>query len=382
MEDMNKAVETLDVEAAAAATAVKMPEDITLGQLSEKDQQAVRDYAEKIDVSNASEVLQYGAAAQQKLTVFADTALSNARTKDTGAVGETLAGLVAQLQGFGPEQEKKGIFGFLKKTGNQIATMKARYDKVSVSVDEVANTLEDHRISLLKDIAMFDRLYEENAEYYRQLCFYIIAGKEKIEALRTNDLEAARAKAAETGDPADAQAANDLAAAIDRFEKKVYDLELTRQISIQMAPQIRLLQNNDSLLADKIHSALVNTLPLWKSQMVLALGLENSRSALKASQAVSDATNQMLRQNAEQLKQGTIATAREAERSIVDIETLVATNQSLIETLTEVENIQTEGRAKRAEAENKLQEMEDQLKEKLLSVRQTAIKNTPNKPEA
>ena len=382
MEDMNKAVETLDVEAAAAATAVKMPEDITLGQLSEKDQQAVRDYAEKIDVSNASEVLQYGAAAQQKLTVFADTALSNARTKDTGAVGETLAGLVAQLQGFGPEQEKKGIFGFLKKTGNQIATMKARYDKVSVSVDEVANTLEDHRISLLKDIAMFDRLYEENAEYYRQLCFYIIAGKEKIESLRANDLEAARAKAAEKGDPADAQAANDLAAAIDRFEKKVYDLELTRQISIQMAPQIRLLQNNDSLLADKIHSALVNTLPLWKSQMVLALGLENSRSALKASQAVSDATNRMLRQNAEQLKQGTISTAREAERSIVDIETLVATNQSLIETLTEVENIQNEGRAKRAEAETKLQEMENQLKQKLLSVRDHAIRNTPDAPQA
>ena len=374
----NNAVETLD----AQSTAVKMPEDITLGQLSEKDQQAVRDYAEKIDVSNASEVLQYGSAAQQKLTVFADTALANARTKDTGVVGDTLAGLVAQLQGFAPAEEKKGFLGLFKRTGNQLATMKARYDKVSVSVDEVANNLEDHRISLLKDIAMFDRLYEENAEYYRQLCFYIIAGKEKIEALRTNDLEAARAKAAETGDPADAQAANDLAAAIDRFEKKVYDLELTRQISIQMAPQIRLLQNNDSLLADKIHSALVNTLPLWKSQMVLALGLENSRSALKASQAVSDATNQMLRQNAEQHKQGTIATAREAERSIVDIETLVATNQSLIETLTEVENIQTEGRAKRAEAENKLQEMEDQLKEKLLSVRQTAIKNTPNKPEA
>lgn len=374
----NNAVETLDAQSAAA----KMPEDITLGQLSEKDQQAVRDYAEKIDVSNASEVLQYGSAAQQKLTVFADTALANARTKDTGVVGDTLAGLVAQLQGFAPAEEKKGFLGLFKRTGNQLATMKARYDKVSVSVDEVANNLEDHRISLLKDIAMFDRLYEENAEYYRQLCFYIIAGKEKIEALRTNDLEAARAKAAETGDPADAQAANDLAAAIDRFEKKVYDLELTRQISIQMAPQIRLLQNNDSLLADKIHSALVNTLPLWKSQMVLALGLENSRSALKASQAVSDATNQMLRQNAEQLKQGTIATAREAERSIVDIETLVATNQSLIETLTEVENIQTEGRAKRAEAENKLQEMEDQLKEKLLSVRQTAIKNTPNKPEA
>lgn len=381
MDEMNKAVETLDTQTAAAA-AVKMPEDITLGQLSEKDQQAVRDYAGQIDVSNASEVLQYGSAAQQKLTVFADTALANARTKDTGAVGETLAGLVAQLQGFSAVEEKKGFLGLFKKAGNQLATMKARYDKVSVSVDEVANTLEDHRISLLKDIAMFDRLYEENAEYYRQVCFYIIAGKEKIENLRANELEAARAKAAETGDPADAQAANDLAAAIDRFEKKVYDLELTRQISIQMAPQIRLLQNNDSLLADKIHSALVNTLPLWKSQMVLALGLENSASALRASQAVSDATNRMLRQNAEQLKQGTINTAREAERSIVDIETLVATNQSLIETLTEVENIQMEGRAKRAEAETKLQEMEDQLKQKLLSVRESAIKKTPDAPNA
>ena len=381
MDEMNKAVETLDTQTAAAA-AVKMPEDITLGQLSEKDQQAVRDYAGQIDVSNASEVLQYGSAAQQKLTVFADTALANARTKDTGAVGETLAGLVAQLQGFSAVEEKKGFLGLFKKAGNQLATMKARYDKVSVSVDEVANTLEDHRISLLKDIAMFDRLYEENAEYYRQLCFYIIAGKEKIESLRANELEAARAKAAETGDPADAQAANDLAAAIDRFEKKVYDLELTRQISIQMAPQIRLLKNNDSLLADKIHSALVNTLPLWKSQMVLALGLENSASALRASQAVSDATNRMLRQNAEQLKQGTVNTAREAERSIVDIETLVATNQSLIETLTEVENIQMEGRAKRAEAETKLQEMEDQLKQKLLSVRESAIKKTPDAPNA
>lgn len=373
---MEEAVQAVNLEAVQDAAGVKMPEDITLGQLSEKDQSAVREYAEKIDVSNASEVLQYGAAAQQKLTVFADTALAGARAKDTGVVGDTLAGLVSQLQGFNPgEQEKKGIFGFLKRSAGQIATLKARYDKVSVSVDQVAATLEDHRISLLKDIAMFDRLYEENVEYYRQLCFYIIAGKEKIESLRKNELEAARAKAAETGDPADAQFANDMASAIDRFEKKIFDLELTRQISIQMAPQIRLLQNNDSLLADKIHSALVNTLPLWKSQMVLALGMENSRSALQASQAVSDATNQMLRQNAEQLKQGTISTAREAERSIVDVETLVATNKALIETLTEVETIQATGRQKRADAEVKLREMEDELKKKLLAMRSEPVKN-------
>jgi uncharacterized protein YaaN involved in tellurite resistance len=350
--------------------APKQPADITLGDLPEKDQLAAREFAAKINVTNTVEVLQYGAAAQQKLTVFADNALKSARALDTGSVGETLSGLVAQLQGFGPDgQEKRGLMSIFRRVSNQIATMKARYDKVSVSVDLVADTLTDYRVDLLKDVAMFDHLYNENVEYYRQLCIYIVAGKEKIAALHATDLPAARQKAAETGDPADAQIASDLNAAIDRFEKKIYDLELTRQISIQMAPQIRLLQNNDSLMADKIHSALVNTLPLWKSQMVLALGLENSRAAIAAQQAVTDTTNRMLRQNAEALKQGTIQTARATERGLVDIETLTETNQKLIESLSEVANIQREGRAQRAAAEVKLRQMEDQLKQKLLELR-------------
>ena len=348
----------------------KAPNDITLLDLPQEDQAAVREYAKKIDVTNASEVLQYGATAQQKLTVFADTALESAKSKDTGAVGETLSSLVVQLKGLGVDgEEKKGLLSVFRRASRQVATMKARYDKVSVSVDQVANVLEDHRVGLLKDIAMLDRLYDENLDYYRQLCFYIVAGKEKIDGLRAEELPKANQLALESGDPADAQKASDLATSIDRFEKKVYDLELTRQISIQMAPQIRLLQNNDALMADKIHSALVNTLPLWKSQMVMALGLEHSRAAIAAQQAVTDATNKMLRQNAEALKQGTIDTARASERGIVDIETLTQTNQALIESLTEVESIQREGRAKRAEAEGKLREMEDALKTRLLEMR-------------
>lgn len=347
----------------------KTPQDITLTDLPAEEQQKIRAFAEKIDVTNAAEVLQFGSAAQQKLTVFADTALASARAKDTGVAGETLANLVAQLQGFGDSGEKKGVFGFLKKGVNQAASLKARYDKVSVSVDQVAGTLEDHRVKLLKDIAMLDRLYEENVDYYRQLCFYIVAAKEKIEKIRTQELPALHEKAIASGDPADAQAASDLGASLDRFEKKVYDLELTRQISVQMAPQIRLLQNNDALMADKIHSALVNTLPLWKSQMVLALGLEHSRQAIAAQQAVTDATNRMLRENAEVLKQGTIETAKATERGIVDIETLTVTNQALIDTLTEVQTISNTGRQQRAAAEVKLREMEDQLRQKLLEVR-------------
>ncbi len=354
--------------------APKQASDLTLTDLPVQDQAAVREYAEKIDVTSATEVLQYGATAQQKLTTFANTALASARAKDAGAMGDTLSGLVVQLQGFGAGgDDKKGIFGFLKKGVNQIASLKARYDKVSVSVDQVSDKLQDHRQGLLKDIAVLDRLYDENVEYYRQLCFYIVAGKEKIASLRANELPQLNDKAIQTGDPADAQIANDMASSIDRFEKKIYDLELTRQISIQMAPQIRLLQNNDSLMADKIHSALVNTLPLWKSQMVLALGLENSRAAIEAERAVTDATNRMLRQNAEALKQGTIETARASERGIVDIETLTLTNQSLIDTLTEVSSIQTQGRAQRAAAEVKLREMEDQLKQKLLEVRSQSV---------
>jgi len=349
--------------------ASKQPQDLTLTQLPQEDQNAVREIAAKIDVTNAAEVLQYGAMAQQRLTVFADTALQSARAKDAGVAGDTLANLVGQLQGFGDSGEKRGILGFFKKSAGQVATLKARYDKVSVSVDSVAAKLEDHRVNLLKDIMTLDRLYDENVDYYKQLCFYIIAGKEKMDKVQNEDLPRLHDKATQSGDPSDAQAASDMAAALDRFEKKVHDLELTRQISVQMAPQIRLLQNNDSLMADKIHSALVNTLPLWKSQMVLALGLEHSREAIAAQKAVTDATNRMLRENAEVLKQGTIETAKASERGIVDIETLTATNQALIDSLTEVQSIQREGRAQRAAAETKLRDMEDQLRRKLLEVR-------------
>lgn len=354
----------------AQALNVQLPQDITLMDLPKEDQEKVRQYAQTINVSNAAEVLQYGATAQQKLTVFADTALQNVRAKDTGVVGDTLVDLVAQLQGFSePGDKKNGIFGLFKKGVNQVNSLKVRFDKTSVSVEKVASTLEDHRVNLLKDIAMLNRLYDENVAYYRQLCFYIVSGKEKIAELRENELPKVHQHAIDTGDPADAQAASDLAEAIDRFEKKIHDLELTRQISIQMAPQIRLLQNNDALMADKIHSALVNTLPLWKSQMVLALGLENSRAAIEAQTAVTDATNRMLRQNAELLKQGTIETAKAANRGIVDIETLEQTNQALIESLSEVENIQRVGREQRALAEVKLREMENALKRKLLEMR-------------
>lgn len=359
-----------NVENIADVLSVQLPQDITLTDLPKDDQEKVREYAQKIDVSNTAEVLQYGASAQQKLTVFADTALQNVRAKDTGVVGNTLVDLVAQLQGFGDAGDKKGgLLGMFKKGANQIASLKTRYDKTSVSVEKVATVLEDHRVNLLKDIAMLNRLYDENVAYYKQLCFYIVSGKEKIASLRENELPTLHQKAVESGDPADAQAASDMSEAIDRFEKKIYDLELTRQISIQMAPQIRLLQNNDALMADKIHSALVNTLPLWKSQMVLALGLENSRAAIEAQAAVTDATNRMLRQNAEVLKQGTIESAKAANRGIVDIETLEATNKALIESLSEVESIQRTGREQRAMAEVKLREMEDALKKKLLEMR-------------
>lgn len=352
---------------------VRNPEDLTLTKLSEQDQKAVQAYVDQINVRDTTEVLQFGSQAQEKLTVFADTALANVRNKDAGVVGQTLTELVAQLQGFSPDtKQSKGILGLFRKTSSQIASLKIRYDKVETSVAKVAETLEDHRLQMLRDIALLDRLYNENVEYYKQLCFYIVAGREKLKTLREVDLPEVQRLARESGDPSDAQKANDLGNAVDRFEKKVYDLELTRQISIQMAPQIRLIQNNDSLMAEKIHSTLVNTLPLWKSQMVLALGLENSRAALEAQRNVTDATNRMLRENAAALKTGTIETAREAERGIVDIETLVETNKALIDSLSEVASIQQQGREKRAAAEVQLRQMENELKQKLLEVRSTS----------
>jgi uncharacterized protein YaaN involved in tellurite resistance len=369
------AMETVETLKSTDVMAFRTPEDVTLTKLSKEDQQTVREYAAKIDVRNTTEVLQFGAQAQEKLTVFADSALANVRNKDTGAVGQVLTDLVTQLQGFGPEKKaSKGVLGIFHRASSQISNLKVRYDKVEVSVAKVADTLEDHRLQMLKDIALLDRLYEENVSYYKQLCFFIVAGREKMDTLRKGDLPEALRAAQESGEASEAQRANDLGNAIDRFEKKIYDLELTRQISIQMAPQIRLVQNNDALMAEKIHSTLVNTLPLWKSQMVLALGLENSRAALEAQRQVTDATNRMLRENAQALKQGTIETARESERGIVDIETLVETNQALIDSLTEVASIQQQGREKRVAAEQQLVQLEDQLKKKLLEVRGGAVK--------
>lgn len=373
---------SIQEQPAPQPTADKAPR-LDDSMLTDAERKAIEDFLTRLDVTNPDHVLLFGADAQKKIADFSDTALEAVKTQDTGEVGDMLVDLVGELQGFEADaEEPRGLKRLFSNAESRVTKMKARYTKVSGNVENIANSLETYQAQLLKDVAMFDRLYEQNSDYFRQLTLYIIAGDEKLARVREGELEELRRKAEQSGDAMDAQKANDLAAQCDRFEKKLHDLKLTRQVSMQMAPQIRLLQNNDSLLVERIQSTLSNTLPLWKSQMVLALGLENSASALRASQAVSDATNRMLRQNAEQLKQGTVNTAREAERSIVDIETLVATNQSLIETLTEVENIQMEGRAKRAEAETKLQEMEDQLKQKLLSVRESAIKKTPDAPNA
>ena len=339
-------------------------------RLSPEELAAAEEFAKKIDVTDSTMVLQYGAAAQKKVAGFSETALEKVRTKDLGEVGDMMSDLVVQLKGFEVQpEEKKGFLGLFRKGGGQIASLKARYDKAAVNVDKISTMLEDHQVQLLKDITMLDKLYDTNLQYFRELSMYIVAGKKKLEQVRATDLPAAQEKAQNSGLPEDAQAANDLNNMCLRFEKKLYDLELTRNISIQMAPQIRLIQNNDSLMAEKIQSSIVNTIPLWKSQMVLALGLAHSKEAMEAQRAVSDMTNELLKKNAEALKQGTIETAKESERGIVDIETLKQTNQSLISTLDEVVRIQDEGRAKRAAAEEELGRIEGELKAKLLEVR-------------
>jgi uncharacterized protein YaaN involved in tellurite resistance len=339
-------------------------------QLTPEEQKMVSAFAQKIDLTDTNQVLQYGAGAQKKIADFSGSALSNVRTKDMGEVGGMLTDLVTELKGLDIKpEEKKGLFGFLKKTNNQISALKTKYDKVEVNVDKITSTLENHQIQLMKDIAMLDKMYEQNLNYFKEVSMYILAGKERLEIVQQNDLRAAREKAQLTGLPEDAQAANDLANQCNRFEKKLHDLELTRMISIQMGPQVRLIQNNDSLMAEKIQSSLVNTIPLWKSQMVLALGLAHSQQALEAQRGVTDMTNQMLRKNAEMLKLGTIETAKESERGIVDIETLQHTNQALITTLEEVRRIQTEGAQKRRSAEAELGRIEGELKQKLLQLR-------------
>ena len=337
-------------------------------QLTEAEKKAIDDFITKVDIGNPDHVLLYGADAQRKIADFSQTALDAVKTQDTGEVGNMLVNLVAELKGFQKDSEEpKGLAKIFAKAEDKITRMQARYNKVSVNVENIANSLEGYQAQLLKDVAMFDRLYDQNNDYFHQLTLYIIAGDKKLAQIRENDLKALQAKAEASGDAMDAQKANDLAAQCDRFEKKLHDLKLTRQVAIQMAPQIRLLQNNDSLLVERIQSTLSNTLPLWKSQMVLALGMHHSQEALKAQTAVTDMTNDLLKKNAEALKIGTIQTAKEAERGIIDIETLVQTNQDLIDTINQVMEIQSQGHAKRIEAEKTLYNMEAELKKKLLN---------------
>ena len=338
--------------------------------LTPEEWKVVNDFAEKIDLTDATMILQYGSASQRKVSDFSGTALEKVRTKDLGEVGEMVTGLIGQLRDFDVDtEEKKGIFGLFRRTQNQVETLKARYNKVEANVEEIQTALEGHQVQLLKDISVLDKMYEMNLVYFKELSMYILAGKKKLSQVREGQLKELVEKAKRSGLPEDAQAANDLDNMCTRFEKKLYDLELTRNISIQMAPQIRLIQNNDSMMVEKIQSSIVNTIPLWKSQMVLALGLANSQRAIEAQRAVTDMTNELLKKNAATLKMGTIEAAKESERGIVDIETLQQTNRSLIETLDEVLKIQNEGREKRAAAEQELGRIEGELKAKLLEIR-------------
>lgn len=331
--------------------------------LTPEERKAVNDFVGQIDLKNSTTILQYGAGAQKKIADFSGTALSNVRSKDLGEIGELLSGVVYELRKF-DEEEEKGFLGLFKKSSNKIEAMKSKYDKAEVNINKICTVLEEHQIQLLKDTAMLDKMYDLNKNYFKELSMYILAGKKRLAQVRETDLKAAIDKAKQTGLPEDAQTANDMASLCDRFEKKLHDLELTRMISIQMAPQIRLVQNNDTLMAEKIQSTLVNTIPLWKSQMVLALGVSHSQAAANAQHEVTDMTNELLRRNAETLKMATIETAKESERGIVDIETLKVTNESLITTLDEVIKIQEEGRQKRRDAEVELSKIEGELKQK------------------
>ena len=337
--------------------------------LSPEEQKMVNDFAEKIDITNSQMVLQYGAASQKKLSDFSETALSRVKTKDMGETGELITNLISELQGFDATTEQpKGIFGFFKKTSNSIEQLKTRYDSADKNVERIKAQLEDHQVTLMKDITMLDKMYELNLVYFKELTMYILAGKKKLAEVRANDLKAAQEKAQRTQLPEDAQAARDLADLCDRFEKKLYDLELTRNVSIQMGPQIRLIQSNDTMMAEKIQTTIVNTIPLWKNQMVLALGIAHSQQAMQAERAVTDATNELLKKNAATLKQGTIEIAKESERDIVDIETLQQTNKQLIETLDELNKIRADGKAKRANAEQELGRIEGELRQKMLEI--------------
>ena len=371
---------TLDPQPAAAAVeeapapveekAQAPAEKLALDMLSPAEQQAVRSFSEQIDITNTEQVMNYGSGAQKNISEFSDAALNTVRTKDLGEVGDMLGDLVVELQGLNFDaQEKKGFLGLFKKASQSVAEMKASFDKAEVNVDKIVESLEKHEITLMKDISLMDKMYQRNQEYMKELTMYILAGKLKIEELREVELPKMIAHAKETNLPEDAQAANDFANLIGRFEKKIHDLELTRTISVQMAPQIRMVQNNDQLMAEKIRSSIVNTIPLWKNQMVMAMSLYHSDQAMKAQRQVTDMTNQLLLKNAETLRQGSVSVAQEAERGIVDMETLKKTNLELIATLDEVRRIQDDGRARRAQAEEELGRIEGELKSKLLEMK-------------
>ena len=362
---------TLTPDAPAAPETEKKevaPVKVDESMLTEQEKKAVDDFAKKIDITDTNLVLNYGVAAQKSVATFSENALSSVRNKDLGEVGETLSNLVVEVKGFGQE-EKKGFAGLFHKQKDKLELMRAQYGKAETSVNRIVSELEKHQVTLMKDIAMLDQMYELNLKYYKELTMYIIAGKKRLAEVRSGELEELRKKAEASGLAEDAQAYNDYAQKCERFEKKLHDLELTRMVSLQMGPQTRLLQNTDTLMVEKIQSSLVNTIPLWKSQMVLALGMEHSRQATAAQSAVTQTTNELLKKNADMLKMGTIATAKEAERSIVDIETLQHTNEQLVSTLDEVVNIQREGAQKRKEAEVELGRIEGELKQKLMELR-------------
>ena len=353
----SKPVETVDI-----------PKELNEESLSTSEKKQVEDFSKQIDITSTSTIIQYGAAAQKKIANFSDTALANVTTKDLGEVGQTLTSLVNELKGFNAKEEEKGFFGFFKKASNSIGQLKTKYDSAEKNVDKIVDILQDHQVTLLKDISLLDQLYERNQVNTKELTMYILAGYKKLNEVKVNELPQLKAKAEASGLQEDAQAYNDLVNSVDRFEKKLHDLELTRMVSVQMGPQIRLIQNNDTLMTEKIQSTLVNTIPLWKSQIVLALGIHHSKEAMQAQSEVSKMTNELLRNNAKTLHMATVETAKESERGIVDIETLENTNRELIATLDDVLKIQQEGREKRAAAEVKLVSIENELKSKLLNL--------------
>ena len=362
---------TFDMEEKVPETVVvedAKPESAPQIKLSPEEERVVEEFSSKIDISNSQAVLTYGVGSQKKIAEFSENALERVKTKDLGEIGDMLAGVVGEIRSLEIDEEDKGFFGFFKKSGNKLANMKAKYDKVEVNVNNISKALEDHQVTLMKDVLMLDKMYELNMNYYKELSMYIMAGKKRLERANNIELPELIKKADESGLPEDTQKAKDFSQMINRFEKKIHDLELTKTVSLQMAPQIRLIQNNDSMMSDKIQSTIVNTIPLWKNQMVIAIGLKHSTDAAKAQRAVSDMTNELLKKNAETLKAATIETAKESERGIIDIETLKSTNKTLISTFDEVIKIQDEGRKKRKEAEAELRNIENEMRTKLLEI--------------